>query len=223
MTSQLEQEIAALRKSLLTMAGHCEEAVDLAVRAVAEQNDDLAGAAIALDVAVDRLEVDLDEQVITLLCKALLAADLRMMVVAMKLTHHLERVSDEATTIARRAILLNTQPEPGLAINVGRLADKVRQMLRDAMKAFEGRRAGAAREIVSRDKAIDELHRLNRMELTAQLMAQQGGAPARVHLMVISKCLERIADHAASIAEEVVYLCEAEVIRHPGAKAGMPE
>jgi phosphate transport system protein len=210
MTSQLEKEIEALKELLLAMAGHAEDAVTRSIRALGEPNDELARLVISQDVVVDRCEVEIDEKVITLLCKALLATDLRMTIVAMKISHELERVSDEATTIARRAIALRAEPEPGPPVEIQRMAGMARGMLEEAVGAFANRRPEKARAVISRDEEIDALNKRHRRDLTAQMTSQRGGVNACIHLMVVSKCLERIADHSVSIAEEAVYLCDAE-------------
>jgi phosphate transport system protein len=216
MTSHLEKEIGGLKEMLLTMAGHSVQAVTDAVRAVTERNDELARAVIGGDDVVDRLEVEIDECVITLLTKAPLATDLRLMTVAMKLSHDLERVADEATTIARRAIQLNTEPESGLAGDIPRMAGLALGMLKEAVDAFAKRQSEKARAIVPRDKEVDALNKKLQRDLTGHMLEQRGSISVCLNLMVISKSLERIADQAASVAEEVVFLYEAQDIRHTG-------
>jgi phosphate transport system protein len=147
MTSHLEKEIAELKEMLLTMAGHAEAAVSGAVRALVERNDQLAQTVIDSDAVVDRLEVEIDERVILLLSKAMLATDLRLMTVGMKLSHDLERVADEATTIARRAILLNAEPASGLAADVPRMAGLALAMLHEALDSFVNQQPEKARAL----------------------------------------------------------------------------
>jgi|SRR5579863_2130746 len=222
MTSHLENEIAELAEMLLTMGSHTEANVRNAVRALVERDDALARAVIDSDAIVDRLEIEIDERVILLLAKAMLATDLRLVTVAMKLSHDLERAADEATTIARRAILLNAEPASGLAGDFPRLAGMAQGMLKEALDAFTNRRPENARAIVLRDEQADALHREIQRDLTASLLEQRGSVSACLNLMVAAKCLERIADQAVSVAEEVVYLCEAQDIRHAG-KGTRPE
>ena len=216
MTSQLEEEIKALKEMLLTMAAHAEAGVSRAVRALMERNDELARAVIDNDAVVDRLEVEIDERVITLLSKAMLATDLRLMTVAMKLSHDLERVADEATTIARRAILLNTEPDSGLAAGIPHMAGLALGMLKDALDTFVNRQPEIARAIVPRDKEVDALNKKFHRDLTEHMLEQRGSIHVCLNLMVISKSLEHVGDQAASIAEEVVFLYEAQDIRHTG-------
>jgi len=216
MTSHLEKEIIALKEMLLTMAGHAESAVSQAIRALVERNDELARTVIAGDAVVDRLEVEIDERVITLLSMAMLATDLRLMTVAMKLSHDLERVADEATTIARRAILLNAEPESGLTGDIPRMAGLALGMLKEALETFTNAQPEKARAIIPRDKEVDALNKKLHRDLTDHMLEQRGSINACLNLMVISKSLEHIGDQAASIAEEVVFLYEAQDIRHTG-------
>ncbi len=216
MTSHLEKEIAELKERLLTMANLAEAAAAKAIRALVERNDELAREVIAEDAIVDRFEVEIDEQVITLLSKALLATDLRVMTVTLKLSHDVERVADEATTIARRVIALNAEPPARLAVDIPRLSGMALAMLREALDAFVQRQPDKARAIVPRDKEVDALNKQFHRDLTRRMLEQRGSISACLNLMVISKSLERIADHAANVAEEVVFLHEAQDIRHAG-------
>jgi phosphate transport system protein len=214
MTTQLEQEIEAARQLLLAMARHAEAAVARAVRALVEGDGDLARSVIADDGIVDHCEVEIDERVINLLSKALLGADLRLMIVTMKISHDLERVADEATTIARRAIAMDAKPEPAQAAEIQRIAGRALAMLKEAVEGFASRQPEKALAVIPRDDEVDALNRRYHRELTAQMQEQRGGVNDCVSLMVVSKSLERVADHAVSIAEEAVYLCEGEDIRH---------
>jgi phosphate transport system protein len=214
MISQVEEEINALREMLLTMASHVEAAVSQAVRAFVERDDELARLVIGKDAIVDRLEVEIDERVITLLTKALLATDLRLMTVAIKFAHDLERAADEATTIARRTIMLNKEPESGLATEIPRMARMALALLKESLDTFTNRQPEQARKIIPRDKEVDELNKMLHQDLTGRMIERPGSISVCLNLMVISKSLERIGDLAKNMAEEVVYLYEAQDIRH---------
>lgn len=214
MTSHLEKEISALKEMLLTMAGHAEAAVTRAMQALVQRDDKLARAVIESDSIVDRFEMEIDEQVILLLSKAMLATDLRLMTVAMKLSRDLERVADEATTIARRAILLNAEPAITDTVDLPRLADLALGMLREAVETFAGGQPEKARAIVPRDREVDALNKKFHEDLIAHMLEQRDSINACLNLIVISKSLELIADQAVSVAEAVVYLYEAQDIRH---------
>jgi phosphate transport system protein len=216
MTLHFEQELAGLKEKLLAMAGHAESAVTLAIKAVVERDDDLARRVKEDDSVIDRYEVEIDDLAIHLLAKAPLATDLRLITVAMKISQNLERVGDEATTIARRSLELSREPQLKPYVDIPRMAGIALAMMRDALDSFVNRNPAKAREIVPRDKEVDLLNKQLHGELTA-FMAEKPDTIGRcLNLMVISKSLERIADHATNIAEEVVYLYEARDIRHAG-------
>lgn len=215
MTSHLEKEIGELKEMLLAMASLAEASVRNAVRALVERNDEQARTVISDDAVVDRLEVEIDERVILLLTKALLATDLRLMTVAMKLSHDLERVADEATTIARRANLLNAEPESAGAADIPQMAGMALDMLKEALGAFVNRQPEKARAIIPRVKEVEALNKRLHRDLTGHMLEQRVSINPCLHLMVVSQCLEHVAEQATCVAEEVVYLCEAEDIRHP--------
>jgi phosphate transport system protein len=214
--THFEQEIAALKNTLLTMASHAESAVKQAVDAVINRDYDLAMRVNAADSVIDNYEVEVDEAAIRLLAKAPLAGDLRFIAVTMKISQNLERVGDEATKIAKRARDLGQEPPLKLVVPIPQLANLTLQMLHSSLDAFVNQDPGAARELIPKDKQIDllnkEVHRL-----LANQMVQDPETVARcLSFMVVAKSLERIADHAKNVSEEVVFLCEAEDIRHTG-------
>ena len=211
-----EQEIAALKETLLTMASLAEAAVNKAIKALMERDDDLARAVKEEDNAIDRLEIELDDMAINLLSKAPLASDLRLITVAMKISHDLERVGDEATTIVRRSLELSQEPQLKPYVDIPRMAKKALEMLGDALDAFVNRNPEKARAVIPRDKEVDLLNKQLHRELASYMVERPATITRCLNLMVISKSLERIADHATNVAEEVVYLYEAKDIRHTG-------
>jgi phosphate transport system protein len=218
MTHYAEQ-ITKLKESLLAMASHAESAVTRAMRALVERDDALARQVEEDDNILDRFEIEIDEAAIQILTKAPLATDLRLTTVAMKVSQNLERVGDEAVTIARRAIDLGTEPQLKPYVDLPRMATMSLEMLRDAITAFVNRETDKARAVIPRDKDVDNLNRQLHRELSSYMVERPTTITRCLHLMVISKSLERIADHATNIAEEVVYLYEAKDIRHTAPKS----
>jgi len=212
------EEMNRLKESLLAMASHAESALTRAMRALVERDDQLARAVIDDDSIIDQFEVDIDDIAIHLLAKAPVATDLRLTTVAMKISQNLERVGDSAVTIARRAVDLNTEPQLKPYIDLPRMATMSLEMLRDAISAFINREPDKARSVVPRDLEVDNINRQLHRELSSFMVERPATISRCLNLMVISKCLERIADHATNIAEEVVYLYEAIDIRHSGQK-----
>ena len=209
-------EFAALKEKLLTMSSLAASSVSNAVKALVERNDDLARQVEQADDQLDALEIELDELAIVLLSRGPVATDLRMITVAMKITHNLERVGDEATTIARRAVDLNKEPQLKPYVDIPRMATMALEMLNDGLEAFVSRDSARARAVLPRDKDVDALHKQLQRELITFMLEQPNPITRCLHLMQISKRIERIADHATNIAEEVVFLHEGRDIRHTG-------
>jgi len=150
-----------------------------------------------------------DEVAVNLLSKAPLASDLRLITIAMKASHDLERVCDEATTISRRAIELNNEPQLKPYVDIPKMSQLGLQMLDDAIDAFVNRNPQKAREVIKRDKDVDLLNKQLHRELAGFMIERPSTITRALNLMVISKSLERIAD-------QVVYLYEGRDIRHTG-------
>ena len=209
-----EQELTALKEKLLTMSSLAERSVKRAIEALVGRDDDKAREVIASDNDLDALEMEIDELAISLLAKAPLATDLRLITMAMKFSRDLERVGDETTTICRRSLELSLEPQLKPYVDIPKMASIALEMLGDAMNAFVHRDPAKARAIVPRDKEVDQLNRQLQRELSSYMIERPSTITRCLNLMTISKSLERIADHAANIAEEVVFLFEGKDIRH---------
>lgn len=214
MDNHFEMGLDELRQKLLTMASHAEAAVNDSVQALMQRNHDLAAKVRADDDVIDKFEVDIDEMAILLLTKAPLATNLRLVTVAMKISQNLERIGDEATKIAKRARDLAQEPPIKINLDLPKLAGMSLTMVKDALDSFVHRDSAAARAIIPRDKEVDALNREMHATLTQHMIENPNAIGRCLHWIVAAKSLERIADHAKNIAEEVVYLCEAQDIRH---------
>jgi phosphate transport system protein len=217
MQRHFDQELEQLKEMLLTMASHAEGAVTSAIRALMDRDDDLARKVKENDSILDHYEVEIDEKAISMLAlKAPLASDLRLITVAMKISRDLERVGDEATTISRRALELNQEPQLKPYVDLPRMAGMGLEMLKAALDAFVQKEPSKARAVIPRDKEVDALNKQLHRELVSYVIEKPATTTRCLNLMVISKSLERIADHATNIAEEVVFLYEGRDIRHSG-------
>lgn len=214
--THFEQELASLKEKLLTMASHAEEAVKDAVEALISRDYDLARQVRESDGVIDQFEIEVDELSIQLLAKAPLASNLRMIAVVMKISQNLERVGDEASKIANRARELSDEPPLKLTVEIPKMADMALQMLRSALDAFVNSDPVSARALIPRDKEVDALNKKIYRELAEYMIGHPDTITRCLNLIIAAKSLERIADHATNVAEEVVYLCEAEDIRHTG-------
>lgn len=214
MERHFDHDLSELKQRLLTMASQAETAVNRAIEALTTRNYDLAIQVKQDDELLDRGEVEIDELAIRLLAKAPLATDLRLVTVAMKISHNLERVGDEAVKIAKRARDLSQEPPVRINLDLPRMAGLALVMLKAALDAFVNRDSAAARAVIPQDQEVDALNKQLNRELTRHMMSDRDSIPRCISLMIATRSLERIADHATNIAEEVVYLCEAADIRH---------
>ena len=215
--------MAALKQKLLTMASHAETSLANAIKALVDRNDDLARKVIADDSILDHFEIEIDEMAIGLLAlQGPLASDLRLITIAMKISHDLERVGDEATTIARRTIELSQEPQLKPYVDIPRMKDLAMTMLNEALDAFVNHNPSRARAVIPQDKEVDNINRQLHRELVSYMIEKPTTITRCLNLMVISKSIERIADHATNIAEEVVFLYEGRDIRHTGKTGAVP-
>ena len=218
MDNHFETGLDELRQKLLTMASHAETAVNRAVQALVQRDAGLAQRVKEDDRVIDQFEVEIDEFAIQLLTKAPLATNLRLVTVAMKISQNLERIGDEASKIAKRARDLSQEPPVKLTLDLPRIAALALDMLKASLDAFVNKDSGAARAVIPRDKEVDALNKQIHNTLAQHMMENPDTIGRCLHWMVASKSLERIADHATNVAEDVVYLCEAQDIRHTGVK-----
>jgi len=218
METYFEMELDGLKQKLLLMASHAETAVNQSLQALIQRDSNLALRVKEDDRVIDQFEVEIDELVIQLLTKAPLASNLRLVTVAMKISQNLERVGDEAAKIAKRARDLAQEPPVKMTIDLPRMARMALDMLKSALDAFVNRDPAAARAIIPRDKEVDALNKQIHEVLARHMVAHPSTIGRCLNWLVACKSLERIADHAKNVAEEVVYLYEAQDIRHTGAK-----
>jgi len=219
MENHFEAGIENLRQKLLLMASRAESAVNEAVQSLMQRDHDLAVKVRVDDDVIDQFEVKIDEMAIQLLTRAPLATNLRLVTVAMKISQNLERIGDEATKIAKRSRDLAQEPPVKIHLDLPNMAKLALTMVKDALDAFVNRDPIAARSIIPRDKEVDALNKELHQRLAQHMMENPETIARCLHWIVATKSLERIADHAKNIAEEVVYLCEAQDIRHTLGKA----
>ena len=214
MALPLKQELEDLKDDLLLMASKASASVAKAVEAIDKRDDQLALEVESDDTEIDRMEIEIDKKSINLLAKAPLARDLRLIIIALKICTDLERIGDEATTIARRAQALNDFPASDHVEEIREMATTALEMIDAAIKSFAHEMPEEAKEVIPRDKVVDRFNKAMRVTLTEEMQRDSTHIPRSLDLMVVSKSIERIADHAKNIAEEVVYLFQAVDIRH---------
>jgi len=215
------EQITQIRETLLMMASLADRNLALAMRALVERDEKLAAAVEAEDSQLDQLEISVDDLVINhMATHAPVATDCRFMLVASKISSNLERIGDSAVTIVRRSLELNREPLLKPLIDIPRMAQIAESMLRDSITALVDRKPELAQEIVRRDKEVDNINKQLARELTTFMLEDPKTITRAMNLTLVARSLERIADHAKNIAEEVYYLYHAIDIRHERSTQG---
>ena len=210
-----DEALSDLRDDLLTMAGLTDRTLYRAINGLLQRNDTLCKEAITDDEEVDRLEKEIDKAGVEILLRYQpVASDLRQVISVMKLSPNIERVADEATNIAEAATKLNKHPAlPEVNLIVPIQAHAI-LMFKDSIDAFVREDVALARAVVSRDQQLDEMNASANRQLTERMMQDRAQLRGYLNLILISRSLERVGDHAANIAEDAVYAASAEDIRH---------
>jgi phosphate transport system protein len=210
-----EHHLADIREQLLLMSSLTERNLGQATRALLERDDQLANLVEVEDSEVDQLEKGIDEKVIVYISThGPMAKDCRFLITASKIASELERIADQATTIARRARDLSRLPEMQSLAGIPRMADEVQAMLRQSIKAFVERDTDLALEVIGRDRLVDAEYKEAAHDVEVGIVKDPTVTARALHLLTVAKALERAGDHATNIAEEVFYLYKGEDIRH---------
>ncbi|MCL6641592.1 MAG: phosphate signaling complex protein PhoU [Candidatus Rokubacteria bacterium] len=197
------------------MGALVEDQIRRAMQALVERDEGLARRVIDRDREVNAYDVRIDETCVELLALHQPAAgDLRFLTTAMKIVTDLERIGDQAVNIAQRALELGREPQLKPYIDLPRMAAKAQAMVKESLDAFVARDAALARAVCARDSEVDALKEQVFRELLTYMMADPTTIPRAIRLILISRFLERVADHATNIAEMVVYLVEGRMVRH---------
>ena len=210
-----DEELAELRARLLTLGGKVESEIAESVRALAERDSKLAEQVLNADREVNRLEIEIDER-----CRRLLvlrqpaASDLRFITTAMKIVTDLERIGDQAVNIAQRALELNREPQLKPYIDLPRMADRAQRMVKESLDAFVAGDTALARQVCAADAEVDALKEQIFRELLTYMMEDPRTVSRAIRVILISRFMERVADHATNIAEMVIYLVEGKMVRH---------
>jgi phosphate transport system protein len=215
MERHFETEMQALKNRLLSMGAMVEERVHHAVLALMERSPSTAERIIAGDQEVNDLQIEVDDRCLKLLAlQQPMASDLRLITAAMKINADLERIGDQAVNIAENSLkLMNAAPLKPI-IDLPRMAEIAEGMTRDSLDAFVRKDAALARSVLARDDEVDQLKDHIFRVLLTYMMADPGTIERALSLILVSRNLERIADHATNIAEDVIFLVEAKDVRH---------
>jgi phosphate transport system protein len=210
-----DTELETFRSHLMLMGELSIRQVRDSLKALVESDAALAQRVIDADDEIDRLEMEIDDEAIRYMnLRSPVATELRLVIVGMKASHDLERVGDECTTIAKRAIRLSAEPPLKPYVDIPRMAEIAIEMLRDALDCFLHGDTEKALAVVRRDAEVDAINKQLYRELSSYMIENPKTTTRALELMFISKSLERVADHACNIAEEMVFLAKAQDIRH---------
>jgi phosphate transport system protein len=215
MQRHFHEELDGLKQTLLAMGALVEDQIRRVMRALVERDGELAQNVIDRDREVNAYDVEVDEKCVELLALHQPAAgDLRFITTAMKIVTDLERIGDQAVNIAQRAIELNEEPQLKPYIDLPRMAEKSQRMVKEALDAFVARDTELARQVCAKDAEVDGIKEQVFRELLTYMMSDAKTIPRAIRLMLVSRFLERVADHATNIAEMVIYMVESKMVRH---------
>ena len=210
-----DAELETFRSHLILMGETAIRQVRAAITALVEGDGSLAGQVIATDDELDQLEIKIDDEAVRYMnLRAPIASELRLVIVGMKTGHDLERVGDEATSIAKRAVKLAAEPPLKPYLDIPRMTNIALEMLRDALDCLLQVDEAKAVAVCKRDIEVDKINRQLYRELTSFMVEKPETISRAIELMFISKSIERIADHATNIAEETIYLSKGKDVRH---------
>lgn len=206
-----------IHERLLLMAGRVDEIISQSVRSLIEQDGELAQRTIELDPRINLDEMELDRACMAILARGgLPARELRFVALTLKMVTDLERIADLAVNICERAMELHQRPWFGAYDDIWRMAETVQVMVRDAIDAFVTANVEEAWEVIHRDDDADALH----LAIFRDVLSMMASSPATIsdglNLVAVAKYLERMADHATNLGEQVIYMVEGEDIRHVG-------
>jgi phosphate transport system protein len=215
MERHFEAEMQALKNRLLSMGAMVEERVHQAIEALMERNAAAAERIVAGDEEVNDLQIEVDDRCLKLLAlQQPMASDLRLITAAMKINADLERIGDQAVNIAENSLKLMDNAPLKPIIDLPRMAEIAEAMTRDSLDAFVRKDVALARSVLARDDEVDQLKDHIFRVLLTYMMADPGTIERALSLILVSRNLERIADHATNIAEDVIFVVEAKDVRH---------
>jgi phosphate transport system protein len=215
MSVHLQREIERLKKGILALCAIVEDQVQMAVRALLERDTNLAHTVEQRDKDIDHREVEVEEECLKILAlHQPVAIDLRFIVAAMKINNDLERIGDLAVNIARKAVSFTEETQMAMPFDIAGMWDKTQSMLRDSIDALVNMDGSLAMDVCCRDDEVDRIKYTIRVGVEEQIRREPQNVRPLMRLLAVSRNLERIADCATNIAEDVIYMCEGRIIRH---------
>ena len=215
MAIHMNKEVDRLKRQLMDLCGKAVESFQEAVKSVSTRDSNLARKVIAEDVIIDRMEVAVEEECLKVLALYQpVAIDLRFIVTALKMNNDLERIGDLAVDIAEHSEFLAKQEVVDIPFNFENMAQKAHAMLAKSLDSLVQMDCELAREVLAADDEVDEMNRRMYRLVKEEATRQSDNIEVMIHMLSVARHLERIADHATNIAEDVIYMVEGEIVRH---------
>ena len=215
MAKHFQKELEKIKKMILSLGTMAEERLRLAAGAIEDKDVAVAKKIIATDYEIDQMEVDVEEECLKILALYQpVAVDLRFLIAVIKINNDLERIADEAVNIAQRVNNIAKRKNGGFAFDYSTMAEKAQLMLQKSLDSLVNMDVDIAFKVVTMDDEVDEIHRQAYDVVKQQIERTPDQLGGLINIYLISRHLERIADHATNIAEEVIYMIEGEIVRH---------
>ncbi len=215
MAVHLQKEIEDLKRKVLSLGADVEENVHKAVLSLQKRDSTLAEQIIAADYYIDRREVDLEEDCLKILAlHQPVAIDLRFVIAVLKINNDLERIGDLAVNIAERAVFLTSEPPIDIPFDFPGMSEKTKIMLKNSLDALVNMDAKLARAVCAADDEVDAINRKMYGQVQDGIRKNLEQIESLIHYLGVARHLERIADHATNIAEDVIYMVDGEIARH---------
>ena len=219
MPKHLQREIENLKKKLLSLATTVEYTVKDATLSIENQDIELAQKILDNDINIDNVEVEIEEDCLKILAlHQPVAIDLRFIIAVLKINNDLERIGDLAVNIAERAVFLADKPKIEISSELVDMAHNAQSMLKSSLDALINHDAQLAHKVCKSDDIVDEMNRYMYLNVQDEILRNPEQISALIHLLSASRHLERIADHATNIAEDVIYMIEGQIARHKSEK-----
>lgn len=215
MERHFEHDLGQLKERLLVMAGLAERAVHQSVKAVFEKDENLANRVLEEEPAINEMQIEIDDRVMQLVAlQAPMAVDLRFVLCASRINNDLERIGDQAVNIAQSALRILRHPQVKPYVDLPRMSELAEGMVRESLNALVHGDAELAKSVLIRDDEVDHLRDQIFRELLTYMMENSAVVFPAFELVLITKNLERIGDHATNIAEDVIYMVAGRDVRH---------
>ncbi len=215
MARYLIRELDKIKKKILSLGALVEDRVRMTSAAVDNLDAAIAQKLIDTDWEIDEMEVDVEEECLKILAlHQPVAVDLRFIVTAIKINNDLERIGDQAVNIAERVLIISKRPEMDFVFDYSPMAEKAEAMLKMSLDALVNMDVDLAFKVITMDDEVDDLKTLAYDRIKAAIKKNPARVGYMINLLLISRHLERLADHTTNIAEEVIYLIEGEIVRH---------